>query len=278
MTTKLVSDTDTDKIVAAFERVRDFAFPSPDSSQVQARIQREAEIEAGSTKPLLLSENGITNGMRAACIEPALDMLGDFEKAASDFETAIKPRLPEIEAWENFERKTAELDRQQEEQEESIKAKYRADKEYENIEKEYKEAEALYEQKFHEHRQRKALVPGWGYWLWLAFLGVTEGAINYTAFTEYWGIPVLALGATLTVILSTACASHWHGILLKQHKYYFGEAVERERRTRHLIRRLCTSRTQPGCGRMIRHNQGGGYSCLLDKLPSGRRQGLSAAL
>jgi len=205
-------------------------------------------------------------------------MLGDFEKAASDFETAIKPRLPEIEAWENFERKTAELDRQQEEQEESIKAKYRADKEYENIEKEYKEAEALYEQKFHEHRQRKALVPGWGYWLWLAFLGVTEGAINYTAFTEYWGIPVLALGATLTVILSTACASHWHGILLKQHKYYFGEAVERERRTRHLIRRLCTSRTQPGCGRMIRHNQGGGYSCLLDKLPSGRRQGLSAAL
>lgn len=48
MTTKVVSDTNTDQIAAAFQKVRGFAFPSLDSSQIQARIQKEAEAEPGA--------------------------------------------------------------------------------------------------------------------------------------------------------------------------------------------------------------------------------------
>lgn len=236
MTTKVVSDTNTDQIAAAFQKVRGFAFPSLDSSQIQARIQKEAEAEAGSAKPLLLSESGMTNGMRAACVEPVLDMLGDFEKAVSDFENAIKPRLSEIEALDNLDREIADLERQSKETEERIEAKYRANAKYAQVAQEMEHTKALYEERYREHGQRKAKdFPLWAYIPILIAIGCVEWLVNYEAFLENFGAPAMAAGFTIIVALVVAAASHEHGTLLKQREHFFGEAVEQKHRTWKLI-------------------------------------------
>lgn len=236
MTTKTTKDTRSEQITAAFQKVQAFSLPNPESAAVQSALQREAEAEARATAPLLLDESGLTNGMRSACVEPVIDMMGEFDKMAGAFGAAIKPRLSDIESLENLDREIESLEQESAETEERIEVKYAANMKYMQAVQEMEHTKELYEEKYNEHGRRKAKdFPTWAYAVILVGIGCVEWLVNYGAFLENFGAPAMAVGFTIIVALVVAAASHEHGTLLKQREHYFGDHVDGNRRLWKLI-------------------------------------------
>jgi hypothetical protein len=64
----------------------------------------------------------------------------------------------------------------------------------------------------------------------MLLLGTAEWFINYDTLFEFFGIPIIAIGATLILALGLAVIAHQHGVDLKQWKKKFGPGVEDKNR------------------------------------------------
>ncbi|HUC62456.1 MAG TPA: hypothetical protein VMF53_10915 [Alphaproteobacteria bacterium] len=68
------------------------------------------------------------------------------------------------------------------------------------------------------------------YFLIMVLLGIAEWFINYDTLFLFFGVPIIAFGATVVLAACLAVIAHQHGVDLKQWKKKFGPAVEdRER-------------------------------------------------
>ena len=64
----------------------------------------------------------------------------------------------------------------------------------------------------------------------MLMIGVAEWFINYDTIFLFFGVPVIAIGATVVLAVCLSIISHQHGIDLKQWKKKFGPSVEQKDR------------------------------------------------
>jgi hypothetical protein len=100
-----------------------------------------------------------------------------------------------------------------------------ADIRYVSIHDKYVKARDIYDEITKRYQNRPALM--WAY-DWLPFylvgllaIGSTEWLINYDILYRFFGIPALAIGVTLILLLAVALAAHGHGIIIKQGGHRF---------------------------------------------------------
>ena len=87
----------------------------------------------------------------------------------------------------------------------------------------------------HPHQPNLKAVSSWfpfdvnpSYLLLMTLLGVAEWFINYDTLFLFFGVPVIAVGATIVLAVSLSVVAHQHGLDLKQWKKKFGPAVHRK--------------------------------------------------
>ncbi|WP_298326775.1 hypothetical protein [Asticcacaulis sp.] len=223
-------------VKSKFDAVIAFRFPSANSPAIRQRIETDAEHEAGSSRPLRLNVNGMTSGMQAACVKPAIDALEEFDTLVHGFDNAIEPYRGEMDALDGLDRTIANLRR------DFSNAQVRAEeaflKEHKYVEA--KTAFAIASAKYHEEKLRHnnidaRVFPILAYILILFAIGGLEWAINYMAILEKFGVPAFALGFSAVIGSAVAFASHEHGTLLKQWDHWFGPQNEERKKVQKFV-------------------------------------------
>lgn len=88
--------------------------------------------------------------------------------------------------------------------------------------KSYLQSRRRYSERVARHGREAKLTP-WGYWLFLALIGVAEMLVNFESFNSVpLFTPAIATGSTLLVAAALAMSSHMHGTFLRQVHSRFG--------------------------------------------------------
>lgn len=223
-------------IINTFNTIISFRLPAQEHPEILKQISCDAEQEARSTQPLLLSELSMTSGMRSSCLNPAFSVLANFNEHQDAFEIALSPHNEKMTMLENIETEINKLKSEAEKAEHQAESIFAADNKYNDAEREFKESDSLYRQMFLEKNSIDAKdFPLFLYLPLLVGVGIVEWAINYMAVLEQYGTPALAMGITAVLGITVACASHVHGTRLKQSEHYFGPAAVPEKKRRELI-------------------------------------------
>ena len=64
----------------------------------------------------------------------------------------------------------------------------------------------------------------------MTLIGVAEWFINYDTIFLFFGVPIIAVGATVILAVCLSIIAHQHGVDLKQWKRKFGRSIERVNR------------------------------------------------
>lgn len=210
-----------------------FGFPS--STDHERHIREGANQEARLDN-VVLDSHGLTPGMRDFCLAPAQRALETFSTLLYDFQTKILPYREKMTAMENLKKDIEGLQEKADSLEVQAEKEVGSDHHYKDAKDEYGKYKQLYGKMFDQKGQVNAKdFPLWLYLPILFGIGVIELAINYFAILEQYGTPILAGGLAAVIGLTVAASSHLHGTLLKQHEYYFGDAVEPHEKRKQFI-------------------------------------------
>jgi hypothetical protein len=226
-----VSDVET-----VFDTAKSFKFGREMDATVQTRTDTTAARETASGTTIVLDQNGLTPGMRHACVAPVSEALDTWREHKDAFETAIRPYRKELDALDDLESEIAALKADMADVQDRTMAQARADQRYADAERELTAADQQYDKMYTDHGQRHAKAfPRAGYAAILVAIGAVEWLVNYDAFLANFGVPAMAAGFTIAVAMIVAAASHTHGEILKQRHHHFGDHVESHRKTTKLI-------------------------------------------
>jgi hypothetical protein len=165
--------------------------------------------------------------MQSACVDPVKAELGKFKKRCGEFDTAIHPHLPKIDAVNDIKRQIAEKQSDSDKTQIRTEEKHAADHHYAQAKENQNRLKESYERMYRAEGQREAKdFSPILYFTILIIIGAVEWMINYSSFLEFYSVPAMAAGFTFAVALAVACTSHWHGTRLKGKGHYFGDHVD----------------------------------------------------
>jgi hypothetical protein len=191
-----------------------------------------AEIGQGA---IMLDNDGLISGARNILYARIKTYLQDFEKVRQAFNAKFQPFQGQITIYEAIPATIAKLAADGEAEIAELKRALDNDR----VGEDYRNDKARYDDQLARHAHRpnmKAVSVKFPfdvnpiYLVIMLLLGTAEWFINYDTLFEFFGIPIIAIGATLILALCLAVIAHQHGVDLKQWKKKFGPGVENKNR------------------------------------------------
>ncbi len=186
------------------------------------------EIEQRS---IMLDKDGLISGIRNILYGRIKEYMQDFSNEKQHFNAKFQPFQSQIEDFESIPGKIIALASEADEKISVEKKKLDTNR----VGEDYRNTQARYNSQIDRHAYRpnmKAVSARFPfdvnpiYLIIMLLLGTAEWFINYDTLFEFFGIPIIAIGATLILALCLAVIAHQHGLDLKQWKKKFGPGVE----------------------------------------------------
>jgi hypothetical protein len=182
-------------------------------------------------RSIILDKDGLISGIRNILYVRIQQYMQDFSSVKQSFNAKFQPFQSQIEDFENIPGRIATLTAEAESKIAEEKQKLDANR----VGEDYRNTKARYDSQVERHPYRpnmKAVSARFPfdvnpiYLIIMLLLGTAEWFINYDTLFEFFGIPIIAIGATLILALGLAVIAHQHGVDLKQWKKKFGPGVE----------------------------------------------------
>lgn len=224
-----------DELRAAAELLRrhsEEAAPLRPVSEQDVAIIVDNEI---AQKSIMLDKDGLISSARTILYGRIREYMQDFGKMKQTFSAKFQPFQSQIEDFESIPGKIIALASEAEAKIAAEKHKLDTDR----VGEDYRNTKARYDSQVERHAYRpnmKAVSARFPfdvnpvYLIIMLLLGTAEWFINYDTLFEFFGIPIIAIGATLILALGLAVIAHQHGIDLRQWKKKFGPGVENQNR------------------------------------------------
>ena len=186
-------------------------------------------------KTIILDKDGFVTGVKATIFGRVKEYLHDFNVVRQEFSAKFQTFQAQIKDFEAIPGKIAALSAEADTKIAEEKRKLDNDR----IGEDYRDTKARYDRQIELHAYRpnmKAVSARFPfdvnpvYLIIMLMLGTAEWFINYDTLFEFFGIPIIAIGATLILALGLAVIAHQHGVDLKQWKKKFGPGVEDKNR------------------------------------------------
>jgi hypothetical protein len=188
-----------------------------------------------SQRSIMLDKDGLISGARNILFARIQEYMQNFATVRQAFNAKFQPFQAQISDYESIPGKIAALNSEAEAKIAEAKQKLDTDR----VGEDYRDTKAKYNSQIERHAYRpnlKAVSARFPfdvspiYLVIMLMLGTAEWFINYDTLFEFFGIPIIAIGATLILALGLAVIAHQHGVDLKQWKKKFGPGVEDKNR------------------------------------------------
>ena len=188
-----------------------------------------------SQRSIMLDKDGLISGARNILFGRIQEYMQDFATVRQSFNAKFQPFQAQISDYESIPGKIAALNSEAEAKIAEARQKLDTDR----VGEDYRDTKAKYNSQIERHAYRpnlKAVSARFPfdvspiYLIIMLMLGTAEWFINYDTLFEFFGIPIIAIGATLILALGLAVIAHQHGVDLKQWKRKFGPGVEDKNR------------------------------------------------
>lgn len=221
----------TDELRKALEAVKQHgenATPLVPMSDQDIMTIIDGEI---TQKTIVLDKDGLVAGVKAAIFGRIKEYLNNFNTVRQEFAAKFQAFQAQIHDYETIPGKIAALSAEADAKISEQKRKLDNDR----VGEDYRDTKARFTRQveLHAHRPNMKAVSvrfpfdvNPAYVIIMLLLGTAEWFINYDTLFEFFGIPIIAIGATLILALGLAVIAHQHGVDLKQWKKKFGPGVE----------------------------------------------------
>lgn len=182
-------------------------------------------------RSIMLDKDGLIAGPRNTLYGRVQQYMQAFSGVKQTFDAKFQPFQSQIADYESIPGKITGLAAEADAKIAEEKRKLDADR----VGEDYRNTKARYDNQVERHPYRpnmKAVSSRFPfdvnpvYLVIMLLLGTAEWFINYDTLFEFFGIPIIAIGATLVLALGLAVIAHQHGVDLKQWKKKFGPGVE----------------------------------------------------
>jgi hypothetical protein len=213
------------RLEVAFHNAMEFTASNAASLVLSETQLRGYAGEEASFGRIIVDDQGLTAGTKLHILQPARALLAKWKEARSSFDTAIEPKLADINAVENLQREIEILKTRRAADVAQIDQTWEANQEHRAIRKRWEEADAVYHQSRLNNGMRDARMTAHRpiYMFAMFCIGIAEWLINYDTFFLFVGVPAIAAGATLILGILLAFSAHGHGELFKQWSHRFGQ-------------------------------------------------------
>lgn len=198
--------------------------------------EKAAELaqQEASFNTIVFDENGVSGGMRLHLLQPIRTALADWRDARARFQTALAPKLSDLNAVRDAEQALEKLEEEEQEALAKIEQKLRQKGDYDRVRRAKDDAERRWINFKNKHagREPKMFAYTWAYKIAIMMIGIVELFINYDTLLQFIGVPVIAGGSAVILAVLLAFAAHGHGEMLKQWGYSFAESRPPEVRSR----------------------------------------------
>ena len=201
--------------------------PPADITNEELNESIENEIKKGT---IILDKDGFPPGAKLVIFSRVREYMQRCADAKRAFLDRFQPFETQISELRQVEASISELEASRSARIYAERQKMEADP----IKEEYNRARSTYQRQRDEHKSLpnlKAINTYFPfdvnptYFAIMAFLGVAEWFINYDTLFLFFGIPVIAMGATVILAVCLSIIAHQHGLDLRQWKKKFGPAV-----------------------------------------------------
>lgn len=206
----------------------------PPVPPTDAELQKAIESDTGQGA-ILFDRDGYSAGSRDLLLGRAREYLMQLSDVMRGFNDAFQPFQSVIDDFEGIPAKVADLRAQCEDQVTREREKLDNDR----IGEDYRSAKAKYDRQVSIHPTLPNLKAASSSFLMdvspvylsaMTLIGIAEWFINYDTIFLFFGIPVIAIGATVVLAVCLSIIAHQHGLDLKQWKRKFGPSIERVNR------------------------------------------------
>lgn len=207
-----------------------------ESGRHESDVQAAARREANAAEHITLTKEGLTPGMRAACVQPFLAGILKWREIRDQFFVSVSPYKDKLEAEKLPASHRAEIENECAADIAKLNEQAMQDPKYANATRERQQSEDAYEAMVHRYGRQAKTFPLLPYLILMLGLGAVEWLVNASTFQANWGIPALSAGFTIVVALAVAFAAHEHGTVLKQREHWFGDDVDPRKKKWQLVR------------------------------------------
>lgn len=232
-------DGDTPHDRSAIERLRDnykqlsgySASLGKSEGALEEKVVRD--LSQDSSDPLVVDQSGLTARASAIIAEYVSQVWQQYKDLRLNFQHNFRAFLDIQNKIEECEGNKIRLRQEAEERLNQIDDEAERNPTYAD----YKRAKSVYEDQRARHRTDPTLwaassrfVVNPAYALIMLFVGVAEYFINYDTLFLFFGIPVIAIGATTILAVCLALIAHEHGKIVKQWRKRYGREISRKDR------------------------------------------------
>ena len=210
---------------AAFEASLAFDVKAHGARLEDPAVDQIASEEAGF-RDVRIPVSGLPSAAAPRLLDGALRGLKQWRAVRSSFDTALEPKIDDLNALEGVDDRIAEIRAEGIQARNQAESVWLADSRNSRVRAEHEEAEARLGQikLAHANATPNMMAYSWIYLVLLFLINVAEWLINYDIFLMFTGIPAIALGATLLLGFALAFAAHAHGTIIRQASYRFDRA------------------------------------------------------
>jgi hypothetical protein len=224
-----------DELRVASELIRKH---SEECTPLRPLTDQEVSVIIGNEiiqRTIILDKDGLITSIRDTLYGRIQEYLQGFAAVKQAFNAKFQPFQSQIEDFEVIPEKILALSAEAEAKITEEKRRLDSDR----VGEDYRNTKSRYDSQVDRHAYRpnmKAVSSRFPfdvspiYLVIMLMLGTAEWFINYDTLFEFFGIPIIAIGATLILALGLAVIAHQHGVDLKQWKKKFGPGIESHNR------------------------------------------------
>lgn len=215
-----------------YQRISDFSTTLGDSEDdLEANLVRV--LAQDTSDPLIIDRSGLSARASGVIADSVSQIWQNYQNLRLTFQHNFRAFLDIENKIQECEAKKTQL-RQEAKQKLS---QIDEDAERNPTYAEYKRAKTVYEDQRARHRTAPTLwaassrfVVNPAYAIIMLFVGVAEYFINYDTLFLFFGVPVIAIGATTILAVCLALIAHEHGKIIKQWRKRYSREVARKDR------------------------------------------------
>lgn len=185
---------------------------------------RDVPVAEASDGVIYLDEDGVTPGMRSACVEPLERALSASQSVREDLWERIGLSTQAQALLRSIEEDKRDLRRSIDEAQAAIRKKHETNRRFEDAKREFERAEAQWEKTTYAQKGHRPVLGSWGLYTFIVILFMgAEFLANYEAFLAWFRTPAFAFITSIVVGALVYCAGHLHGLVIRRWEYIFRE-------------------------------------------------------
>jgi len=223
---------DLKKMAEAVRHLSEGTPPPLPPTDAELSVAVGSDIGQGA---ILFDRDGYSAGSRDLLLGRAREYLMKLSDVMRGFNDSFQPFQSVIDDFEGIPQKISDLKSQCAEQIAAEREKLDS----ERVGEDYRSTKAKYDRQVSIHPTLPNLKAASSLFLMdvnpvylsaMALIGVAEWFINYDTIFLFFGVPVIAIGATVILAVCLSIIAHQHGVDLKQWRRKFGPGIERTNR------------------------------------------------